>query len=214
MAPSELAALLAGRLCHDFISPASAIMSGVDLLEDPTATDMREDAMKLIEASARKMVAQLAFARVAFGGSSAAESFDARELERLTAGVFEHVRAALDWTVRLEALDKPCARTILNLAQIGGGGLPTGGTASVSADIKDGAVEMTVSVAGPRVRFRAEVMRGLAGEPLGEGLSGHWVQAYFVHAIVTAAGGALRHEVAEDRAVLTARIPLEPPAPA
>ena len=29
---SELAAQLAGRLCHDFISPASAIVSGIDLL--------------------------------------------------------------------------------------------------------------------------------------------------------------------------------------
>ena len=39
-----LAAYLAARLCHDFISPASAIVSGLDL-EDPSAQDMREDAM-------------------------------------------------------------------------------------------------------------------------------------------------------------------------
>ena len=35
--PAELAAALAAKLCHDFISPASAIVSGLDLLEDPTA---------------------------------------------------------------------------------------------------------------------------------------------------------------------------------
>ena len=46
--PAELAAYLAARMCHDFISPASAIVSGLDLLEDPTAQDMREDAMGLI----------------------------------------------------------------------------------------------------------------------------------------------------------------------
>ena len=33
--PAELAAFLAARMCHDFISPASAIVSGLDLLEDP-----------------------------------------------------------------------------------------------------------------------------------------------------------------------------------
>ena len=32
-----LAALIAGKLCHDFISPAGAISSGLDLLKDPTA---------------------------------------------------------------------------------------------------------------------------------------------------------------------------------
>ncbi|MGZ6019610.1 MAG: histidine phosphotransferase ChpT, partial [Phenylobacterium sp.] len=36
---AELAAYLAARMCHDFISPASAIVSGLDLLEDPTAQD-------------------------------------------------------------------------------------------------------------------------------------------------------------------------------
>ena len=51
-----LAALIAGKLCHDFISPAGAIGSGLDLLKDPSAQDMRDDAMGLIEASARKMV--------------------------------------------------------------------------------------------------------------------------------------------------------------
>ena len=67
-----LAALIAGKLCHDFISPAGAISSGLDLLKDPTAQDMRDDAMALIEASARKMVALVAFARVAFGAATSA----------------------------------------------------------------------------------------------------------------------------------------------
>ena len=51
----DLAAMVAARLCHDFISPASAIVSGLDLLEDPGAQDMREDAMGLIASSARKL---------------------------------------------------------------------------------------------------------------------------------------------------------------
>ena len=48
----ELAAFLAARMCHDFISPASAIVSGLDLLDDPSAQDMRDDAMNLIASSA------------------------------------------------------------------------------------------------------------------------------------------------------------------
>jgi histidine phosphotransferase ChpT len=64
---AELAAYLAGRMCHDFISPASAIVSGLDLLEDPSAQDMREEAMSLVSTSARKLADLLQFSRVAFG---------------------------------------------------------------------------------------------------------------------------------------------------
>src|SRR6185437_7452020 len=84
--PAELAAYLAARMCHDFISPASAIVSGLDLLDDPSAQDMREEAMGLIATSARKLTDLLSFARVAFGASASAETFDARELERLAQG--------------------------------------------------------------------------------------------------------------------------------
>jgi histidine phosphotransferase ChpT len=138
IAAPDLAAQLAARMCHDYISPASAIVSGLDLLDDPSAQDMREDAMNLIGSSARKLVALLAFSRVAFGASASAESFDARELERLTRGVFDHVRAELDWAVQAETLDKPAARALLNLAQIGASALPTGGVARVSARLEDG----------------------------------------------------------------------------
>ena len=97
--PAEFAAYLAARMCHDFISPASAIVSGLDLLEDPTAQDMRDDAMGLIGASARKLSDMLEFCRVAFGASASAETFDSRQLEKLAQGVFAHLRADLDWQV-------------------------------------------------------------------------------------------------------------------
>ena len=204
----DLAAHLAARMCHDFISPASAIVSGLDLLEDPSAQDMRADAMNLIETSARKLAALLEFGRVAFGASASAETFETGQLERLIRGVFDHVRPDLDWAVSLPTLNKPAARALLNLAQIGATALPTGGVARITAEEQDGAVRLKVEAQGPRVRLRPEMITGLNGEPLVEGLGGQWVQAYYLHALVKAAGGSLEHEVAEDRAVLGARIPL------
>jgi histidine phosphotransferase ChpT len=94
--------MLAARLCHDFISPASAIVSGLDLLDDPSAQDMREDAMSLIASSARKLADLLQFTRVAFGASASAENFDSRELEKLAQGVFNHVRPT--WSGRSSPL--------------------------------------------------------------------------------------------------------------
>ena len=203
----ELAAQLAGKLCHDFISPASAITSGLDLLEDPTAQDMREEALGLITSSARKLVALLAFSRVAFGTSATAENFDPRELETLTRGVYDHVRAELDWAVATPVLNKPAARTLLNLAQLASAALPTGGTARITARLEGMDTVVETESRGPRARLRPEVQVGLRGEPLVEGLGGQWVQSYYLSTLVAAAGGELTCELGEDVVRLRARVP-------
>jgi histidine phosphotransferase ChpT len=205
----DLAAQIAARLCHDFISPASAIVSGLDLLEDPSAADMRDDAMNLIAGSARKLVAVLSFARVAFGASASAETFDTRELERLTRGIYDHVRPDLDWAISLPSLNKVAARTLLNLAQIAAGALPTGGVARLSAVVQGDSVLFGVEAQGPRARLRPEVIAGLRGDPLGEGLGGHWVQAYYLYALLADAGGRLDFAQAEEKVTLRARAPLD-----
>jgi len=206
--PAELAAYLAARMCHDFISPASAIVSGLDLLEDPTAQDMRDDAMSLIASSARKLADLLAFTRVAFGASASAETFDVRELEKLAQGVFAHMRADLDWQVTPAAVTKPAARTLLNLAQMAGAALPTGGVAKVRAVEEGATVAIAVEAAGPRARLRPEVLAGLRGEGPGEGLHGHWVQARYVHLFVGDAGGRVFADVSEEKVVLGATVPV------
>ena len=205
---ADLAATLAARMCHDFISPASAIVSGVDLLEDPTAQDMRDDSLNLIGASARKLVALLAFSRIAFGASAAAETFDTRELQKLVEGVFAHVRAELDWAVQAPSLNKAAARALLNLAQLAAGALPTGGVARLTAVEQDGAYLLAAEASSPRARLKPEVEAGLKGRALDEGLAGHWVQAYYLHALLAAAGGSVDGKADEGRVVLRARAPI------
>jgi histidine phosphotransferase ChpT len=205
--PAELAAYLAGRMCHDFISPASAVVSGLDLLEDPSAQDMREEAMSLISASARKLTDLLAFCRVAFGASASAETFDVRDLEKLAQGVYAHMRAELEWAVEVPSVNKPAARTLLNLAQMIGAALPTGGVAKIRAVQEGDVIAVSAEAVGPRARLRPEVLRGLQGEALGEGLHGHWVQAYYLHLFLRDAGGRVFAEVGEERVVFAATVP-------
>jgi histidine phosphotransferase ChpT len=206
--PAEFAAFLAARMCHDFISPGSAIVSGLDLLEDPSAQDMREEAMGLIATSARKLTDLLSFTRVAFGASASAETFDVRELERLTRGVFGHMRAELDWQVEPQAVNKPAARTILNLAQMSGAALPTGGVARIRAVQEGASLAIAAEAGGPRAKLRPEVLSGLRGEPLGEGLHGHWVQAYYVHLFLSDAGGRVFADINDDGVVFAATVPM------
>jgi histidine phosphotransferase ChpT len=205
--PEALAARLASKLCHDFISPAGAIVSGLDLLDDPSAKDMRDEAMDLIAASAKKLVDLLAFARVAYGASSGVEGFDCAELERLTRGVYGHVRAELEWSVEAPQLPKPAAQTLVNLAQLAAGALPLGGLAKASCTAQDGGHALLVAASGPKSRLHAEVAGGIAGEPLGDGLMGRWVQAYYVHAIVSAAGGHAEVGVVDEAVTFRAYLP-------
>lgn len=202
--PGDLAGQLAGRLCHDFISPASAITTGVNLLDDPTAQDMREDALALISGSARKLMALLEFSRAAFGTSAGAESFDSRDLETLAQGVYAHVRPELVWDVEPQSLDKVPARALLNLAQIASGALATGGRARLFVRQEGERLHFGLEATGPRVRLKPEIEAGLRGQPLPDGcMAGHWVQAYLLHGLV---GGRMTTDLTEDKLAVDIRL--------
>ena len=205
---AEVAAYLAARMCHDFISPASAIVAGLDLLDDPTMADMRDDAMALIAGSGRKLADLLAFTRIAFGASASAETFDPRELAKLSQGVFNHIKAQLDWQVEAPTLSKSAARTVLNLAQLAGAALPLGGTATVRVVDQDGMAVINIEAVGPKARIRPEVIDGLQGRAMGEGLHGHWAQAYYVSLVVQDVGGQVSARLSDDVVIFSALIPI------
>lgn len=203
----EFAARLASRLCHDFISPASAIVSGLDLLEEPDTNGLHAEAMALVASSAKKLVAMLTFARAAYGGSTAAESFDSAQLEAFARSVFDHVRPELDWAVAPQVFDKPAARVLLNLAEMGAGALPMGGTARVTTKTENGWTAIIVEGRGPRLRLDPQVAGGLRGEPAPGGPAGKWVQAFYVHNQVKEAGGVAACEQTDEKVVFTVALP-------
>jgi len=204
VAPAELASRLASKLCHDFISPAGAIVSGLDLLNDPAATDMREDAMSLIDQSARKLVDLLTFARIAYGASAGAAELDGAEVEALVRRLYAHSKAQLEWAAPAGAMPRAAAQALLNLAQLAAGALPLGGSARMSLEVEGGGVRIEVVAAGPKARLHAEVREGLEGRAQGDGLPGRWAPAAYLRAIVA---GAVEAEAADDRVTFRATIP-------
>jgi histidine phosphotransferase ChpT len=202
-----LAALVAGKLCHDFISPAGAISSGLDLLKDPTAQDMRDDAMGLIEASAKKMIALVAFARVGFGAATSAERFSGAELGELVAGLTEGGRATLDWAVASDSYSKAQSRALVNLAWLTLSALPSGGAATITTRQDGDMLVLEGRAEGARARLKGEAVAGLAGQPLTDGLPGQWIQPYWLWLTAHDAGGDLAVEAEEGRVTLRARMP-------
>lgn len=205
---AELAAYVAAKLCHDFVSPSGAIMSGLDLLNDPTAQDMREDALGLIQQSATKLVALVHFCRVAFGAATSSERFTGDELYGLVAGMVQGGRATLDWRVTEPEFSKPAARALINLAYLTASALPSGGTATIST-MRDGNRVVLVGTAeGARARLKPEATTGLAGQRLTEGLAGQWIQPYWLWLTVDQAEGDLGVAVEDGRVELKASMPL------
>jgi histidine phosphotransferase ChpT len=208
MNPHDLATQLVGKLCHDFISPAGAIMSGLDLLEDPSAQDMRQEALNLIATSAKKMVTLVHFARVAFGAASTSEAFSGAQLEKILGDVFSTLRAELDFVIPADMLfQKPAARALLNLGLLAGNSLPTGGKATLTAVTDDNGLTLVADAAGPRARLKPEAIEGLKGLPLGDGLNGQWIQPHWLWSTVHEAGGTLDFTAGTDHLVLTVKLP-------
>lgn len=206
-APTELATFVAAKLCHDFITPAGAIIQGLDLINDPASQDMRDDALNLIGQSANKLVAIVQFARVAFGAATSAESFSGEALRQLVDDMIKGGRATMDWAVTEPTFDKPAARTLLNLAYLTVGALPSGGQAVITAERTAEGLVLKGVAEGVRARLKPEAAVGLAGERLTDGLVGQWVQPYWLWLNAREAGGRLDVEVEEGRVVLTAVLP-------
>jgi histidine phosphotransferase ChpT len=63
-----------------------------------------------------------------------------------------------------------------------------------------------VQSTGPRARLRPEVVLGLEGQPLAEGLAGHWIQAYCVHNLIDSADGQLEIALEDGEVRIQARL--------
>ena len=168
---------------------------------------MRDDAMGLIEASAKKMVALVSFARVAFGAATSAERFSGSNLGDLVADLTEGGRATLEWKAEDVSYSKAQSRALLNLAYLTMGALPSGGVATIATRTEGADLVIEGRAEGARARLKGEAVAGLAGQPLGEGLQGQWIQPYWLWLTAHDAGGSLGVEAEEGRVVLTVHMP-------
>ena len=77
-----------------------------------------------------------------------------------------------------------------------------GGVAHIAVKDENETTVIVGRAVGSRARVRQEVLDGLNGERLGEGLGGHWVQAFYLRSQVDMAGGAVEVEVADGEVTL------------
>ncbi|CCA92752.1 MULTISPECIES: histidine phosphotransferase family protein [unclassified Novosphingobium] len=209
ISPVELASLLCSRLCHDMLSPVGALTNGLELLADEKDPEMRQRCFELLDQSARVSADKLKFFRLAFGAAGGfGEMIPVNEARALIdALVASNARISVNWALASDVMPKPAIKTLLNFGLIGIEALPRGGTIDFAAELRDGASEIVVRSAGPRIAFDRDIGRALEGSlPEGE-LSSRTAPAAMLHQLAQDAGGGLQFALAEDALVLGAVLP-------
>lgn len=127
--PTELAALIGSRICHDLVSPIGAIGNGVELLAMAGAAGPE---VRLIAESVAAANARIRFFRIAFGAATPGQRVALPEIRLLLDDLTRGGRLSFDWQV---PGDQP--RGIVKLAflvlQCCETALPFGGRVTIAA---------------------------------------------------------------------------------
>ena len=139
MTSSDLASLVAARLCHDLISPMGAIGNGLELLQLTDGAGSAE--LALVNESLANALAKLRFYRVAFGPADpqARQSLD--EAAQITDAMF-HGRFSVAWDAHGGDLPRPIARLAYLAVLCLEKSLPMGGTVRIG--LLDGGLSLAV----------------------------------------------------------------------
>jgi histidine phosphotransferase ChpT len=212
--PTDLAALLCSRLCHDMLSPVGAMANGLELLAEEQDPEMRRRCVELLEQSARISADKLKFFRLAFGAAGGfGEAVPVDEAKDVIAALASDAkRVRLNWAIEEASLPKPAVKVMLNLAQIALDALVRGGDLDIGAERRgDGAggtnVEIVARASGERIAFDETIGAALQGELAENEITSRTAAAYMIGLIAQEHGGGLQHKRTEKALVLGAVIP-------
>ncbi|TMM48701.1 histidine phosphotransferase family protein [Qipengyuania marisflavi] len=206
---TDLAAMLCSRLCHDMLSPVGAMSNGLELLAMETDAEMRKNVMQLLEQSASISTNKLKFFRLAFGAAGGfGDHVDVEEPKALIAAlVADKNGVTINWALADRTLGKPAIKVLLNFAQIAIDAVVRGGTLDIGAERRDGACEIVVRAAGPRIAFDDTIGHALDGSLDPAELSSRTAAAHMIALLAAENGGGLQYAKTGDTLVLGAILP-------
>jgi histidine phosphotransferase ChpT len=126
--------LLASKLCHDIVSPVSAISNGVELIED-IGGSVADEAMKLIGDSAAHASRRLRLFRLAYGRAGSEDNLSVKEVKQTAEQYMASGKVTLNWPDDQPVLavtnQKGYLKVILNMILLAEEVLAYGGVASL-----------------------------------------------------------------------------------
>ncbi|MCC0031077.1 MAG: histidine phosphotransferase [Brucellaceae bacterium] len=198
----DLAALLCSRICHDIISPVGALNNGLELLEEGGAD---EDAMQLIQTSARNASARLQFCRIAFGAAgSAGMVIDTGDAEKVATSFMANEKADFSWEGARALLPKNQVKLLLNLILIASGAIPRGGTIAVKLFDLETSPRFELTCKGPMLRVPPRFLEMHGGRLPEDPIDAHSVQPYYTLLLARESGMEIGVRATAEEIVLTA----------
>ena len=186
--------LICSRLCHELISPVTAVNNGMELLADG-GSDMLEEVSDLIATSAKETSGRLQYYRIAYGlGGQDAPPISIGEARRLTEGILGDGKVTVEWP-SLEAgtdggLGRRGMKLLLNALILAVEALPRGGKLTLA--LTPGASPaVAITAAGKGARVEPASLDALNGTAPVAQLNARNVHAYFTARVAEAAGSAL-----------------------
>ena len=207
--PTDFAALLCSRLCHDMLSPVGALSNGLELLATETDPQMRQNCIELLEQSALISTNKLKYFRLAFGAAGGfGDRVDVQEPRELIEGlVADKGRIELNWATGQANMAKPAVKVLLNFAQIAADSLVRGGTLDVGAELNNGASEIVVRASGKKIAFDEVLGLALQGELDPDELTSRTAPAHMIYLLAEECGGGIQFARDDEALVLGAVLP-------
>jgi histidine phosphotransferase ChpT len=185
----DLAALLCSRVCHDLISPAGAIVNGLEVLEESKDEETKTFALSLIKRSARTATARLQFCRIAFGAAgSMTAQVDTGDAEQVARGFIEDDKFKLTWNLPRALLPKNRVKLLLNMLVVATQAIPRGGTLVLDPVGSGETVAFRITAAGLNARVPPAIPGLLDGEAAAEPIDAHAIQPYYTGLLARACG--------------------------
>ena len=203
--PLDLAALLCSRVCHDLISPAGAIVNGLEVLDEAKDEETKNFALSLIRKSARTATARLQFCRIAFGAAgSITAQVDTGDAENVARGFIEDEKVKLTWNLPRVLLPKNRVKLLLNLLLLAGGTIPRGGSLVVEPLGEGDTMGFKIMSSGLNARIAQAVPALVAGEAENP-IDAHAIQPFYTGLLARTCGMTVTLAPEGESIVLTAR---------
>lgn len=181
------AQLLSSKLCHDLITPVSAIQSGLELAVDSGAIEHSE-ILQLIQQSSDTTVRRLVFFRTIFGASSASVFSSFEPIEALLRSYCEPIKIDVSISTSWQGDDHTnyplLGRALLNLSYIFCELAPQGGKYTLTVMQTHFGLQIGITLEGAIFELRHDIRSALLGEIREKDLSPQTIQAHMTHEIL------------------------------
>ena len=208
LTPSGLSSLMCARICHDLLSPVSALGTAIEVLNDESNPEMHEEAIDLIKSSAGQTSGKLQFLRLAFGaGGSTSRQLGIDFLKTLVEGQYGGGKHSFIWNTKTSEVNKAYARILLNMLMIAVTSIPRGGEVTIEIEEKSGATILTLNATGLKARITDMITTTLSGRMPADGFDGRSIQPFFTAMLIRDVKGKVEPMLSGETATFVVFIP-------